>query len=220
MAGVLHLGPVKPWVKTAAEDVRDEFGITNIGGWRAKGSVPNSDHPKGRALDVMIKSTAQGNQVASWAIQNQRQLGATYVIWNRRIWMPDGGWKAYRGPVPHTDHVHISFGASPPAKSAGRVAPLKSGTGLGAALAGAVNSNKPAGGGDGGVVDNFLRGLKEVFGGPIDAAGDLLSAPAALAKLALPTTQLRIWSGVFGGIFVIIGLLVLARVAVKSGDDT
>lgn len=36
-----------------------------------------------------------------------------YIIWNRRIWSPDLGWRAYDGPNPHTTHVHLSVVASP-----------------------------------------------------------------------------------------------------------
>jgi hypothetical protein len=32
-----------------------------------------------------------------------------YVIWNKRIWKArTGKWEAYRGPNPHTKHVHVS----------------------------------------------------------------------------------------------------------------
>jgi hypothetical protein len=102
----LSLGSVKPHVKAAAEEISARFQITNIGGYRATGSVPNSDHPKGLAIDVM--TVAKGNLVANWTIQNAARLGVTYIIWNRRIWQ-DGKWSAYSGPSPHTDHVHISF---------------------------------------------------------------------------------------------------------------
>jgi hypothetical protein len=34
-----------------------------------------------------------------------------YIIWDRRIWQ--NGWQAYRGPNPHTKHLHLSVVASP-----------------------------------------------------------------------------------------------------------
>lgn len=34
-----------------------------------------------------------------------------YVIWNRRIWTPGVGWKAYSGSNPHTSHLHLSVRA-------------------------------------------------------------------------------------------------------------
>lgn len=36
-----------------------------------------------------------------------------YVIWNRRIWNPAAGWRAYTGANPHTSHLHLSVVASP-----------------------------------------------------------------------------------------------------------
>jgi len=99
-----------PHVRAAAAEIRDRFGITNIGGWRATGSVSNSDHPKGLATDVMTVLKAPA--VADWAIANATRLSITYVIWNRQIWYPGKGWSRYTGPSPHTDHVHISYRAT------------------------------------------------------------------------------------------------------------
>lgn len=203
MAG-LHLGDVKPWVKTAAERVQSTFGISDIGGFRAHGSVANSDHPKGLALDVMTKDTATGNRVAGWAQANAQPLGLTYVIWNRHIWSvsrADEGWRRYTGPVPHTDHVHLSF--KPSAPSGGPVADDSS-----SIVERAV-----------GILTRLLPG-----GQSAAAAGRAVGESAAaagnvgelLATLALPSTQLRIWSGVAGGILLILGLVILSREALKS----
>jgi hypothetical protein len=78
-----------------------------IGGWRAHGSVPGSDHPKGKALDLMTTSGA----VAAIIISAFRSmLGAKYWIWNRQIASaPDWRARPYHGPSPHEDHVHLSF---------------------------------------------------------------------------------------------------------------
>lgn len=106
----LNLGPVKPHVQAAAEQIVRRFGVSHIGGYRAVGSVPNSDHPKGLALDVMTRELSKGNEIAAWAIAHP---DVTYVIWNRRIYdrRDSKGWVSYSGPSPHTDHVHISFAA-------------------------------------------------------------------------------------------------------------
>lgn len=81
-----------------------------IGGYRATGSVANSDHPKGLAIDVMC-GIEEGNKYAEWFVANGARLGVTYVIHNRRIYdLGNGkGWQPYSGPSPHTDHVHVSF---------------------------------------------------------------------------------------------------------------
>ena len=94
------------------------FDVHSIGGWRPYGSVPGSDHPKGRAIDVMTWSNRSlGWRIASWAVANAGALGVKYVIFNGRIWTRSRGWHAYRHPsdpcncnptLRHDDHVHIS----------------------------------------------------------------------------------------------------------------
>lgn len=90
--------------------IRSTFGITNIGGVRPGDP---GDHGTGRAVDVMISSSGQGDAVASYAIANMGSLGISYVIWQQRIWLAgSGGWRAMedRGSptANHMDHVHIS----------------------------------------------------------------------------------------------------------------
>lgn len=113
MANLPSLGAVKAHVRAAAEEIAARFQITTIGGWRATGSVSNSDHPKGLAIDVVTKT--KGTMVAEWTIANAKRLSVTYVIWNRRVYdtRSGKGWTAYSGPSPHTDHVHISFYPGP-----------------------------------------------------------------------------------------------------------
>jgi len=98
------------------------FDVYSIGGWRPYGSVPTSDHPAGRAIDVMVgypssDGRALGWRVATWASGNAWALDVKYVIFNGRIWTPGRGWHGYRHPsdpcncnptLRHDDHVHIS----------------------------------------------------------------------------------------------------------------
>lgn len=106
----MGLGPVKPHVKAAAEEVSARFGITNIGGFASSGHISGSDHYAGLAIDVMLGNSGKGDLIAEWALQNAARLGVKYVIYNRRYNGLDGkGWVKYTGPNPHTDHVHISF---------------------------------------------------------------------------------------------------------------
>ncbi len=104
------LGGVKPHVRQAAENYGSRFGIKSIGGYRTRGSVPGSDHPRGLALDFMVDAKtekARGDALAA-ALLNDSSV--TYVIWNRRINSKNGkGWRTYVGPSAHTDHVHASF---------------------------------------------------------------------------------------------------------------
>jgi hypothetical protein len=84
------------------------FPWMTIGGWRARGSVPGSDHPKGKALDLMTASGTVAHQIISRFLG---QTGAKYWIWNRQFASAATGWRprGYSGPSPHTDHVHLSY---------------------------------------------------------------------------------------------------------------
>lgn len=89
--------------------VRSNFGITNIGGFRAGAG----DHGTGKAVDIMISSSSQGDAVARWAIANMGAYNMTYVIWQQRIWLAGAdGWRSMedRGSPTqnHMDHVHVS----------------------------------------------------------------------------------------------------------------
>jgi peptidoglycan hydrolase CwlO-like protein len=94
------------------------FDVHSIGGWRPYGSVPGSDHPRGRAIDVMTWSNRSlGWRIANWAVANAWALDVKYVIFNGRIWTRGRGWHGYRHPsdpcncnptLRHDDHVHIS----------------------------------------------------------------------------------------------------------------
>jgi len=105
--------------QAARDFIVQKWGITDIGGVYG-GSVPGSDHPIGKALDVMIANylsaagIAQGTSVADWFIQNPNAFGTKYVIWRDRI-NQGGSWAPYQHPsgsndtLQHRDHVHLSF---------------------------------------------------------------------------------------------------------------
>lgn len=104
------LSHVSSNVAKAADYWGSKYGIGEIGGWRAHGSVPGSDHPKGLALDFMTyRNKKQGTALANDLVRNYKSWNIKYVIWNRYIWTPSRGWHRYNGPSPHTDHVHASF---------------------------------------------------------------------------------------------------------------
>jgi len=101
---------LKPHVAAAAQEYDQQFpDITSVGGYNDEGSVPNSDHPKGLAIDLMTTDVPLGDAVSEYSIANVDRLGISYLIWNNRDWNPQAGWGPYTGPSPHTDHVHISF---------------------------------------------------------------------------------------------------------------
>lgn len=106
------LGQVQAVTRRAAEEFVTAFPAFTgvIGGYRATGSVANSDHPKGLAIDVMESNIPVANKYANWFLANGARLGVTYVIHNRQIFfLSKGKWEPYSGPSPHTDHVHVSF---------------------------------------------------------------------------------------------------------------
>jgi hypothetical protein len=100
-------GGLVGFARLAWQVLSKTFGLP-MGGWRAHGSVPGSDHPKGKAIDIMT-----GNPLLHRLIieLGKRLPGAKYWISMRQIALAREGWKArpYHGPNPHTDHVHWSF---------------------------------------------------------------------------------------------------------------
>lgn len=107
------LGAVKPHVKSVADTLGPKYGFAVVGGWRPTGSVSNSDHPLGLALDFMTLDKAKGDALAADLIANAGAYGVKYIIWYRRVWR-NGAWSPYTSTTnPHTDHVHVSFNAAP-----------------------------------------------------------------------------------------------------------
>ncbi len=194
-----NLGNVKPWVKSAADLLGKKFGIKDVGGWRAHGSVPGSLHPKGLALDMM---TTKGQALADYARANAAAFGITEVIWNRKIWTArrsKEGWRSYSGPSPHTDHVHLSFGTSAPN---GKL-PEDGGGGLIPGI--------PDPGDITGAINNVGSAIKDI--GATAASGAKLADQ--LMKLALPTNMVRMVVGGFGLAFLFMGIFFLMREARK-----
>ncbi|TKV61344.1 hypothetical protein FDO65_07025 [Nakamurella flava] len=99
---------------------KSKWGLTDVFGWRASGSVGGSDHPKGKAMDAMIPNYASqqgislGTSVADWFVGNPNAFGTKYVIWRDRI-NQGGSWGPYSHPggnddnLAHRNHVHVSF---------------------------------------------------------------------------------------------------------------
>jgi hypothetical protein len=100
------------------------FGRHTYLGVGERSANPQSDHPAGRAVDVMIdgwqdsNGVDEGTEIAEWIRAHHTELGVKYVIWRARIWSAahDGeGWRPYTHPSGatdptsrHMDHVHAS----------------------------------------------------------------------------------------------------------------
>jgi hypothetical protein len=191
-----RLGQVEAHVRKAADYFGERHGISNIGGWRAKGSVPGSDHPKGLALDYMTRSKSKGDALARDLIANAKAWNVKYVIWWRQIWHPGKGWSDYDGPSDHTDHVHASFLDKP---GAGTADPSKP-----ASLADKIAAVP-------GTITGTLSGL-------VAPVTELAGAAARVGKVAdlitmafLPTNIIRGVAAFAGLIFVLIGIWFLSR---------
>ncbi|MER7246408.1 SH3 domain-containing protein [Kribbella sp. NPDC000426] len=87
--------------------------ITSYGGLRSGDS--GSEHSSGRAVDIMINSSSEGQEIADWLKANYKKLGVSQLIWEQHIWTvqrSSEGWRAMedRGSATanHMDHVHVS----------------------------------------------------------------------------------------------------------------
>jgi peptidoglycan hydrolase-like protein with peptidoglycan-binding domain len=117
----------KPGVEAYVRMLLRHYRVGRSGGIvRGCGIGSTSEHKEGRAFDYMLSinrpaEKAAADSLTTWLTGpdsdgviggNARRLGIMYVIWNRRIWSTYAlgtGWKPYRGPNPHTDHIHTSF---------------------------------------------------------------------------------------------------------------
>jgi hypothetical protein len=97
-----------------------------LGCYGRRPANPRSDHPQGRACDIMLEpgnrqSVAEGWRITNWLIAHQARLGVRYLIWQGQYWSADNPtWtpytsSAYGCPNPtnltgcHYDHIHISM---------------------------------------------------------------------------------------------------------------
>lgn len=109
---------LQPQTAAFKEEVANLFGITSFSGYRPGDS---GDHGKGLAIDFMVPvSSALGDQIADYAIQNMASRGISYIIWKQRFYAPFDSiygpaytWNPMpdRGSVTenHYDHVHVSM---------------------------------------------------------------------------------------------------------------
>ena len=109
---------LQPQTAAFKEEIANLFGITSFSGYRPGDS---GDHGKGLAIDFMVPvSSALGDQIADYAIQNMASRGISYIIWKQRFYAPYPSkyGQAYTwNPMPdrgsitenHYDHVHVSM---------------------------------------------------------------------------------------------------------------
>ena len=109
---------LQPQTAAFKEEIANLFGITSFSGYRPGDS---GDHGKGLAIDFMVPvSSALGDQIAEYAVQNMASRGINYIIWKQRFYAPyDSKYgPAYTwNPMPdrgsvtenHYDHIHVSM---------------------------------------------------------------------------------------------------------------
>lgn len=109
---------LQPQTAAFKEEIANLFGITSFSGYRPGDS---GDHGKGLAIDFLVPvSSALGDQIAEYAVQNMASRGINYIIWKQRFYAPyDSKYgPAYTwNPMPdrgsvtenHYDHVHVSM---------------------------------------------------------------------------------------------------------------
>jgi len=92
-------GGVEPHVAQAGYHLIAVFGLSesDVGGVAQRPGNPNSDHPRGLALDFMV-DTSTGDALAAYAEEHSSELGINYILWQ---------------VAAHYDHVHISFNSKP-----------------------------------------------------------------------------------------------------------
>ncbi|WP_409496114.1 hypothetical protein [Amycolatopsis sp. cmx-11-12] len=120
-------GRITPRTLNLVQTLRTN-GMTGngLGCFAHRPANPHSDHPQGRACDIMFNPHSQpsvtgGWQVANWLIAHQANLGVSYLIWQAQYWSADNPtWSTYQSsaygcPNPnnltgcHYDHIHVSM---------------------------------------------------------------------------------------------------------------
>lgn len=116
----------KPFVRSAAVEVdarfpRNAWTSTYGGHGEIYPGISGQSNVGQYAVDFMIESKAQGDEIAAYLWANRKRLGIRYVIWYRRIISETNlpsTWRTYTNPDPskrgtasgdHTNHVHASF---------------------------------------------------------------------------------------------------------------
>lgn len=116
-------GAFLPGTRDLAEYLIANFNATHYGGYSCRQNTANSSkmsvHGTGRAIDLHYNrvgggaDNAMGDPTANWLVANSQQTGTQLVIWDRTNWsVSRRNHRAYGGPHPHDDHLHIEVTAA------------------------------------------------------------------------------------------------------------
>lgn len=117
-------GPIYPITITKADLVLSAADAAGHKVTRVYGYNTTPDHNNKQCIDFMhYGDTAMRDWLVSYLIANKAALGVEGIISNHRVmgfpsngtWYrgPEGQWRTYTGPNPHTDHVHCQFNTAP-----------------------------------------------------------------------------------------------------------
>jgi len=117
-SGTLFSGTAK--LRTYLNDTFSQ--ISGIGGYDCRPNTADTSqtsiHGTGRALDVFIPmdggaaDNTKGDPVAAWLLTHAEFIGVQLVIWDHSLWNASKTGeklRAYGGPVPHIDHLHVEI---------------------------------------------------------------------------------------------------------------
>jgi hypothetical protein len=111
--------PWPGWVVAGNEEIANKFGA-QIGTYRGHADRdPGHDMTGDLAADFFPydNTKAKHDAMLAWFKDNAVRIGATYIITWRRIWSvarAAEGVRVYSGSDPHTGHIHVSYGTTPP----------------------------------------------------------------------------------------------------------
>lgn len=110
------LGKVKPETKSIAKEIYDAAKKAGHEIWYMWGNGTSSEHATGLALDLMVRSEADGDWVRNYIWANRARLRLQHVIWEQHITstVTEPGVRrkmADRGNTTenHMDHNHVLF---------------------------------------------------------------------------------------------------------------
>lgn len=108
--------------QTLGAHIVTNFGATRYDGYSCRPNSANrselSMHGTGRAIDLYVPldggqaDNDVGDAIANWLIENATDIGVQFFIWDRTKWnISYSGVKdrAYGGPHPHHDHLHVEL---------------------------------------------------------------------------------------------------------------
>ena len=120
-------GSLLAGTRAVGDYLRANFrGVSSYDGYVCRANTANTSrtsmHGTGRALDVYVPTRSGGaadntvgDAVAAWLITNAASLGVQLVIWDRSSWNASRAsgakLRAYGGPHPHNDHLHVELNA-------------------------------------------------------------------------------------------------------------